>query len=239
MPEIALHGTSDDRGWVKATMFFPTEERLRDSAFARMTAEAEVLGLDDPAPVTVRAKMIRQLLDAPSFKQFEPIKTKAARAGFIAGEILVMVYLMAEVSKVPQASVNKAVHAYIKMSKAGRKWGDGRPLPHSDSTIRTAWSTHKNVAHLWGAFCVNEWYPFTEREDVFGSGWDEFLGVAAGLLNFGCNFIPKQLKQPVPILDKAQCWSLPANILPRRLVTDHMPAWLLELIKDYKAPQPM
>ena len=204
-----------------------------------MTAEAEVHGLDDAASITVRAKMIRLLLDAPSFKEFQPIKTQAAQAGLIAGDILVMVYLMAEIAKVPKPSVNKAVHAYIKMSKAGRKWGDGRPLPYSESTIRTAWSTHKSVAHLWGAFRVNEWYPFTEREDVFGSGWDDFLGVAAGLLNFGCNFIPKQLKQPVPILDKAQCWSLPANILPRRLVTDHMPAWLLELIKDYKAPQPM
>jgi hypothetical protein len=239
MPEIALHQTPDDRGWVKAIMFFPNDEGLREYAFARMTAEAEVHGLDDAASITVRAKMIRLLLDAPSFKEFQPIKTQAAQAGLIAGDILVMVYLMAEIAKVPKPSVNKAVHAYIKRSKAGGTWHDGRPLPYSESTIRTAWSTHKSVAHLWGAFRVNESYPFAEREDVFGSGWDAFLGVATGLLQFGCKFTPKHLKPPVSILDESQCWLLPETIAPRRLATDRMPDRLLELIKDYKAPQPM
>lgn len=239
MPEIALLGTPDDRGWVRSVMFFPNDEPLREFVFARMSAEAQVQELDAATLVTLRAGTIRSLLHAPSFKEFDPIKRQAAQAGFIAGDLLVMVYLMAQVAKTPKPSVNKAIYAYSNLSKLGGRWGDGRPLPRSESAIREAWSSHKSVSHLWGALRINEGYPFADREDVFGVGWDNFLGVAAGLLEFGCNFVPQNLKRPAPTLDKDHCWSLPATILPQRLVTSRMPHGLLDLLKGYKAPQPM
>jgi len=220
-------------------MLYPTDEHLRECAFARMSAEAEVNGVDDAAPVTVRAVMIRLLLEAPSFKEFKKKNSKATQDGLIAGELLVFVYLMAEVLKLPKPSVNKAIYAYIKWSEEGFKWGDGRPVPHTESTIRNAWSTHKGVAHLWGALRINESYPFAEREDIFGEGWDTFLGVAADLFRFGCTFTPENVQPPEPVLDRALCWSLPATIAPRFLKTDRMPDRLLALLKDYKAPQPM
>ena len=239
MPLVSLDGTPDDGPWILSLMEFPTDEQNRHLMFARHKISAAVHKTKDEQKMVVEAKTLRLLLDSPSADELKALRQKATRAGLIAGDILVMVYLMEKVAKTPMPSINKAVHAYLTWGATGATWGDGKALPKSKSVIRDAWASHRTVSHLWAALRLNEYHPFAKRGEVFGDQLGTFLQVAAGMLKFGCEFAPERTFPPSPIPNAAECWCLPASVTAIEPQSPRYPDRLIELLKGYKAPQPI
>jgi len=237
MPELLLRGNHSDLGLVTAVMLFPSNEHLRDSAMARMRAEASVLDLKDSHRLEVTAGSIRSLLDAPSRDELTTLKHKAARAGLIAGDILTMLYAMTTTDAVRMPSWNKAVYAYPRWGESGTAFRDGTPLPKSRSEIEKAWASHRCVAHFWGAVSLHRELGDGDLKKLFGPDWTRFLQMAAGLLKFGTEFVPQQRKHPRPTLDIAESWTLPDGISPELPPVSQLPARLMELLDGYRAPQ--
>ena len=235
MPIIELHGDTDDRAWLFATMLFPSNDEQRFLAFARYKTEQVIFEASDEQPLLVDARTLRTLLASPSSSDFRSAKAAATRDGHIAGFILGAMYLMAEFDH-PMPSVKKATHFLLEWKKTGATWGDGKPLPSSRSTIMEAWASHNAVSHLWAPITLNPDYPFAEQGKIFAAGWAPFLEVAAGLLEFGLTFVAAQQKKPLPILDQATVWRLPMSIGTRKLVADRVPHGLLSFLQSYKAP---
>lgn len=236
MPELLLSGDPADKDRVNAVMLFPNDERLRNFAMARVRAEASVLGLQDSDRLEVNAGAIRALLSAPSSDEMKEKKQKGARAGLIAGDLLVMLYAMSVSNSVSEPSIKKAMYAYMRWAEGGATFGDGKPLPKSRSELEKAWATHRSVAHIWGAMSLTREIGDGDLLALFGPHWGRFLQMSAGLLQFGSEFIPRRIKPPRPTLDLDQAWCLPSCIQPELPPFNVIPARLLDLLKGYKAP---
>jgi hypothetical protein len=239
MPVIHLNGDGNDRHRLLAVMAYPKNERKRFIAYERALAAEAIENADDREVIEVSVMTLRALLDGPSRSEARRSHADAVRAGIVAGDLLAMIYLLATVAKIPKMSVNKAVHAYLNWSATGATWRDGKSLPKSESVVRAAWSSHKNVSHLWGAMRMNRVYPFAEKRQEFGKAWNTYLEIAAELLAFGLTFTPSHMRSPTPILDAKDAWRLPPTIAARQLKTNQLPDALMGFVKGYKAPQPM
>lgn len=238
MRTIDVKGNAEDPGRVLGVMLFPNDQAMREQFMATRLTELEVSRFGDGARLEVDARTLRLLLEAPSREEMGRTVAEATKRATYSGDILSMVYLMDRFKDRHPAfdrpSINKAV-AFCKEFGLMHKFGDGDKMYYSEKKIRECWDEFKPVAHLWAAFRINKAYPF--QRDAFGSaeGLYKFLGVAAGIYNFGASFVPKASKPPVPILDPTTAWLIPESIAPMSLYSDRLPDQLAAYAANYKA----
>lgn len=219
--------------WVQSVMYFPTSSYLRDSWLATKLAMDEIHGLSDGHQAGLDKNAVEFLINSPSYSSLKELTTEAVKQGVVAGDVLSSIYLM-HVFNLEEPSVNKAIHISKRFGKAN-VYGDDSMMSYSDSSIKKYRSKFKSVSHLWAAFRLNQAYPYAKPDELFIEKLPMFLEVAAGILKFGCSFIPFRARPQVPLLDESKMWLIPESYAPRNLTGGSFPDGISELLKDYDA----
>ena len=234
MPNIELEGTPQDGVWIWAVMLFPDNNALRNQLFAVERVKYEVMDAKDKDPLEVDAFTLKLLLDAPAYAALRNEVKERTKEAILAGDLLSIMYLM-ERFELSEPSMNKAIFIASEYAKK-YKYGDESSINSSERMIRKYWNKFMPVAHLWGAFRMNQVYPFAPGNE--GVGYQDsipFLSAAKGLYNFGVRFIPFRAKNKKTILDADLCWKVPVHIPASNLKPDRKPTSLIKTLKKYKA----
>ena len=230
---ITLTGSLDDRQWVQAVMYFPTDKHLRESRYAIEIAKGELAAMDSGDRVELDKETLTQLIDAPSFEELKCKTVIAVKKGVVAGDILASIYLMHRF-EMPEPSLKKAVHVAQRFA-AKNPYGDSTPMNKSRTMNRKIFNEYKTVAHLWAAFRLNLAYRYADDRELFFEKLPFFLEVSAGLFEFGTRFIPYRAKPAEPILPPEGMWELPVGTAARHLSSDVFPSGIRDLLDDYGA----
>lgn len=232
MPIIDITGHSDyDKCNILSIMYFPNQE-LKRKQFHLLNQMNGLLNNSDTEYVVSKSNL-DLLLESPSYNDFKKITSDAVKKGVIAGDLIACIYLM-QLFEIPEPSFNKAIFIMKEFAlKHDVQYGDSTRLPRSEQTIRNCWNESAPVAHLWGAFRINQSYPYSDMNDIFKSEF--FLEVAAGVLRFGKEFVPFRAKDKLPLLGD-DVWALPKTITPRKLVNGQFPDLMVNFLRNYKAP---
>lgn len=235
MPIIDITGHSDyDKCNILSIMYFPNQE-LKRKQFHLLNQMKGFLN-NSVTEYVVSKSNLDLLLESPSYNDFKKITSDAVKKGVIAGDLIACIYLM-QLFEIPEPSFNKAIFIMKEFAlKHDVQYGDSTRLPRSEQTIRNYWDDFAPVAHLWGAFRINQSYQLSDANNVFeDENFKTFLQVAAGFLQFGKEFIPFRAKDKLPLLGN-DVWALPKTITPRKLVNGQFPDLMVEFLKKYKAP---
>ncbi len=233
MPAIELHRNYRDVPWVHAIMLFPEDETLRDRFYALEISKAEVDGCSDKDRIELDAATLRLLTEPGATNELVADQTKKA---IVSGDVLAGLYIMQRFD-MPEPSMNKAIFLAECYAKRARRFGDGSRMDTSERRIREYWKSFKAVAHLWAALRLNSSYRFASHMLSSKEGFERFLQVAAGILEFGTVFVPYRQRGNRPVLDAAQSWTLPATVEPLHLNSRRRPTLLENALKKYRAPQ--
>jgi hypothetical protein len=236
MPNIALDGTPYDISRVRSVMLFPNDDSRRDQYFAVERARLDVLEAKDAEHISLEVNTLRLLIDAPAYSVIKAGARDITKRAVVAGELLSILYLMNRF-ELSEPSMNKAIFVAQGFAKES-SYGDGSKINSSERMIRKYWNEFKPVAHLWAAFRINRAYGFAPIKEVFTKEWfTPFLSVAAGLYNFGTQFVPFRPRDKKPMLNAETCWALPKSIPPSNLSTDRIPDKLIQTLERYNAPR--
>ena len=190
---------------VMATMLHPSDETARDGFVAAaiqaslQTAEAPQ---DTPAEV---AKLIFEQGGGPGITQQG---LRVFDQGLIAGETLQYVSKLA-VHAPEDANIRKAWHL-VECSRSNARDGRGRRKASSATSVETAWSSFKAVAHLWAAYVVLSAVD-REAENLFDDKrLPKLLGTARAFALFADQHIPPGMgSRSRPVLDLGEIWMIP------------------------------
>jgi hypothetical protein len=234
MPNIELKGTPLDTKWIWAVMLFPDNDLIREQLFAIEEIEHVVKDANDDDRIEINAHTLKFLVDSPAYDALRDEVRIRTKEGVVAGDLLAIMYLM-DRFQLPEPSMNKAIFAASEFAKRN-KYGDGSSINSSERMIRKYWNKYASVAHLWGAFRMNQVYSFAPTDKAVDyENSTPFLAAAKGLYNFGVNFIPFRAKNGKPILDAGMCWAVPENIAASNLDPQRKPTTLINTLKKYKA----
>lgn len=177
------------------------------------------------------------LLESPSYESWSKLVAENTKKAIIAGDLCGIIYAM-HVFNMPKPSMNKAIAAMKEFANtSGVEYGDGDRLPKSEQTMRNCWNEYRGVAHLWGAFRLNQDYQIGVDHRVFTEeNYIPFLEVAAGILRFGTEFVPHHVKDRVPLFSGDEMWTFTDAIIRRKLVSGNFPELLQNLLNNYQAP---
>lgn len=245
MPTIQLTGAVEDIWpeediWaVEAIMYFPNDESRRDEYLfvekMYKTLDLRKVVVSPDATLTHRQIDIYNLIHSRSYQEIMDSIKESSKKGMVAGYVLLVLYIMDRFG-MEEPSMNKAIHVAQEYAKR-TEYGDDTEIHRSERFIRKYWDEYKSVAHFWAAFLVNADYPYTPEKTIFNAGFQTFLEVSAGIYEFGTSYVPARPKTPEPVLDKASSWGLPESVQPCHLQTDIPPIFLIEALKNYKAPR--
>lgn len=232
MPELCLRldGSQSDVDRVWATMLFPSQEDWHEWYCARL----RVHDANDDEVICLKASTLKQFVFGPRGADVMKAVAEQTKRGRLAGRVLACLYVMDRFD-IAEPSMNKAIYSVQHWAKQEKTHGDDSEIYASERKIREYWNEYRPVSHLWAALALNKEYPFVEERALKPENLSTFLEVAAGLLELGCEFVPKRAKASSPILDSEKCWTLP-GVVPSNLVSDRIPDRLIEILKSYKAP---
>ena len=239
MPEIELHGNYMDPIRILALMTFPSDEDLRRQFYAVKFAESELEGTVPTDFLEMEAALIRELINAPGKSDFLEIVRKQTRDAIIAGNVLATVYAMNSFpNHFNEPSERKAIFVAQKFAEKSN-YGDGSPIPHSETKIRKCMESFRSVAHFWAAWTLHEGFPKRKQEEILAGpeAIKDFLAIAGNLQDFGCGFVAQRPKDVYkkPILDPEVIWRVPASIKGLIPPWTAPPEWVVETLKAYRA----
>lgn len=215
-------------------MHFPTDKHLRECFFAVEQTRAVTLGVAERDRIETDVKTLRLIIEAPGYADIKCLVAETTKRAIVAGDILAALYIMERYS-IPEPSMNKAVFIVQEYARKAT-YGDGSQICRSERMIREAWQEFRSVAHFWAAFRLNKAYPFVpDRKQFSLAHFGTFLGVAAGLYEFGRAFVPFRAKEKTPLLEAQSSWALPDSIVPRQLKSHTRPLLLEKVVRKYRA----
>jgi len=155
-----------------------------------------------------------------------------SKGGLVAGSVLLYLFLMYKFEIVNEPSLNKAQFV-VENSKF--KFDDGKARKYHNKDIKVYWKRFRPVVHLWAAMRMNSAYPYAPQDELFTNvhHFKTFLQVALMLQDFATSFIPARAKNP--IIDRALCFGVPANIGRLELDCKNPPENMIEILKNYKS----
>ena len=237
MTKLNLEGNQSDILKVLAIMLFPENEKLQKQYIC---ATLELNGTVDATfykPYAIdKNDSPKILLDSPTSKQFsEKIVPKATQKAIVVGSMLTALYLM-DMHEFESPSKSKARHIAIFLTRKILN-SDDKHLTLSERTVDKYWNEYKSVAHLWAAFVLNNEYTYHNDDNIFiPDAFPTFLEIAASLQDFGTSFSSDQLISNESILNLNSLWSLPEDMVRKKLNTDSNLLHIREALKTYKAP---
>lgn len=213
--QFKLTGQLNDSLWLQAIMYFPEDAHLRESWYAVELAGGHIEAMELHQEIKLDRATFKALLDSPSQSFLKERKLAASKKGYLAGMVLVNLYLM-NIYGVKEPSIKKAIHL-VKKTSEDSKYGDGASIPKSQKSVREALRGFNSVAHFWGAlwFLVN--FNSSEKDRVFFEMLDQFLGVSKELFLFGTKHISTRNKSSTPTIDSKNAWTLDTDIGAIRL----------------------
>jgi len=210
---------------------------MRDACYAVRFTDMHLKSIPaDLNEVSVSPGTLRELLAAPSFQDMCRQEADTAKRAFIAGDYLSLLYLMRFFPGLEsEPSVRKAIWVIQAVAQEGR-YGDGSPMPRSDTAIRACFEDFGAVAHLWGALGLRSRSTNPRLQESFSSTEivREFLGLARTLQDFGCAFVPKRAKPRLPILDRSKIWTIPESITPALPIISGPAPWFVDALQRYR-----
>jgi len=221
---------------LQSAMFFPSNNDLRESYICQSLCEIETSNTADATKVYTDSGTLNRLINSPSKKEMKKLSDKAVKDGYIAGYVLLTVYLM-NYFNMKEPSLNKAIHVLERYSLEER-FGDGTAMP-KEQAIKKIWKKMKPSAHFLAAKCLLNAYPTYEANDTFRSkeSMIKFLQISAAFLKFGMSFKPKRQNNTIMKFDDS--FQLPDEIMKNsiELELDLFPDGLQRLLKGYQAPK--
>jgi hypothetical protein len=171
--QIPLEGIfPNDTLRLHALMLAPGDAEFRRALYACEYVRG--FEWDTPgATVTVFTELIHDLLHAPAYKDLVAGVKERTKRATLAGYVLCSLFLMSRYPELMGArssggpSLNKAFHVCTHLASA-ESWtyGDGKPLPKSDTPVKAAWEEFKSVAHIWAAYSWNLAMPAAPQREI-------------------------------------------------------------------------
>jgi hypothetical protein len=213
---IQLLGDGDDPGRIRAWMYFPSSELLRQQYLMWHQIRRTCKEGDGDLQVSLSASLMLQLIEGPGLKEFKSLTEDAVRQGTVAGDLLNLIFEM-YARGWDEPSFGKAIERYKEFGLGGT-YKDGSPLKYSEHTLRTCFTNYSAVAHIWAALRLN-WGPFPYADDphevlVRPDLVAEFLGRARLLGDFATTFVPKRTKSEKPVINPDILVRVPDNFAP-------------------------
>jgi len=221
---------------LQSAMYFPSDNDLRESYICQSLCEIETSNTSNATRISTDSGTLSRLINSPSKKEMTKLSNKALKDGYIAGFILMTVYLM-DYFNLKEPSINKAIHILERYSLEER-FGDGTAIP-KEQAIKKIWKKMKPSVHLLAAKNLLDAYPLYEGKDVFRSKEHmiEFLRISATFLKFGTSFKPQ--RQNNMLMKMENSFQLPDEIMKKSLELELtlFPDGLLRLLDGYQAPK--
>lgn len=234
MPELEIRGNGFDPTWILAVMNFPDDEPMRRAFYTIQCAKAELEESKESGIVKLTADFVNDLIDAPSNSELRERVVVTTKRGLVAGDFFANIFAMGSFPReVKEPSVGKA----IALSQAfANRYGDGTPMPSSETAIRACVNDFRSVAHLWAAMRLHQALPMREHRTLLTDrqGVTAFLGIAGTIQDFACEFIPKRAKPRVPLLDSSTIWRVSDSVPRRHPPWKSAPSAIVKAIKGYK-----
>jgi hypothetical protein len=238
MPEVVFKNPITAPQDLLLYMMYPEDAVLGERARVFHALQFRVETTAEGKTVNLTRAEALALIDMPAAGAMDEEVRERTRRAFVAGHLLLSMYVMDRFRLNP--SMNKAVWSMQMYAKTVATYADGSRMVTSESAIRDCWRQFSPVAHFWAAVLINEEYAYAPpREALDYEHWPTFLEVAAGIHRFATTFVPPRSRPAVPIVDPKTTWRLPESVRPRTLKSDQFPAKLVQLLKGYKAPQPL
>lgn len=203
---------------VFATMLFPTDDQRRTEYLALTFKQARLA----PASPSEKPPPLYRALETA--RKVYLTEGKPGRGGYLAGEILAIVWNIAEHhegSPRGEASVSKAKELLVEAKKSGKRFPGGLIASNSE-TLRKAWSNFQSVSHLW--FAASCWIPgeaVLEKSEtalpdavnkaLTSENFPAILAVAEDIRRFGEAHTTRAREggKPKPTLSPKETWKLP------------------------------
>lgn len=129
-----------------ALMMFPDDATEREAACATLMLAKIADG--QAGQVTVDAGLLRQALAGPGLDGVRKRMAERQIKGYVAGEVLRG--LRAQVARGERPNVTACVQE-LEQELARYETFGGKAKGYGDRSIRSAWASHKAVAHYWAA----------------------------------------------------------------------------------------
>jgi len=236
MPEI---GSCDitNGNWILSIMEFPSDPAGRQTAYAIRSVETALALAPDERHLSVSRDALGLILGAANSAGMRGRIANSVMRGSVAGDLLVTLYTLNSFPDYfDKPSMNQAIHVASAFGRAVRK--DPVFTPTSASEIRECFHEFRTVAHLWAAFRLNMSLPIRSNGDWLATpeAFNDFLGVAAALQDFGCRFCPpaRVKANRRPLLGHNDLWRIPAHIPRLQPPWKKPPAWYIETLKGFK-----
>lgn len=235
MSTLVINGDQHDILYVLAIMLFPENEQLRTQFTCTHLVSTDMADEKTLSLYGVSKNDTEKiLLNSPTLSDFNnKIQPKIMKKTILVGSMLAELYLT-NMHDLDSPSKSKARHVAINLIKKITN-KDGYHLSISERTVDKYWNEYKSVAHLWAAFFLNNEYKYHNDDNIFiPDVFPTFLEIAASLQDFGTSFISDQLISNESILNLNSLWSLPEDMVRRKLSTDSNLLHIREALKTYK-----
>lgn len=225
MPLLATSGDrAADAVAVYTAMCWPHEPQLRRQYQLHKRLLRQTGKLPGDELVQLTAEDIRTLLQSPPAAKLEDDAEEAAKQGYVAGDVLLSMYLMDRFSALlpptgsKGASLSKAFWVAKCRADNGRRFGNGDEMPAATKTVQKRWTDFRGVAHFWAAhaFLIKMW-PVEEVRSA--SFFPTFMSTASFFFDFGASFLVdnRGSKVPTPLLHESVSLVVNPRQYPARL----------------------
>jgi hypothetical protein len=239
VPDIEYSRGESDRNWILSVMDFPRDERTRQTAYAIRSIEEATVSADDGDSFAINPKSLELVLTAAKSTGIGAELNTAVKGGTVTGDCIAILYTLNRFRDYfGQPSLSQTIYL-AKCFAIDMTYGDGKPVPKSESKIRECISEYRSVAHLWGAYRMNMITPIFTDGDWLArpEAFEGFLGVAGTLQDFGCNFPLPDPNGSRFLLDSHDIWRIPSEVPRLAPPWKSPPQQFIELLKKYRAKQ--
>jgi hypothetical protein len=219
MPTIEFPSTEVNDLWghrVLGVMLFPENDRkrlqfgkVRDHKLLLQCLpkmQREEWSNEDWKAWSLYLEDINKQLLLDNLSPNELVNPTSIKTGMVAGAYLFDIFLI-ELSGFGGSGI-KAEHLVDNHPYVD---DDGKGLPHSTKSIRSAWRTYKHVGHMWSAMFLFETLLNKEDEDPLSNeNIEQFLTLSEYFRRLGENLKPGNTG--VSVLDPSSTWKPPTNI---------------------------
>ena len=218
---------------IHAVMAYPEDDHLASERFWAPVWMDRVLRMPEDSELAVGRNDLLAMLEAPAVNDVLEEAQRQAKAGQIAGHVLMLCVGM-DGEELP-VSIRRAGYLVEKYYARIRQT-HGQVVRAAIRTINAAWRSHGSVAHMWAASAAIRMEPAGGFESLAKESLAEFISWSEWFRRMGENLTPARQRNPSPILNPDLTWRFPDELVAP-LPDDRLlklPDWAHDALEEYR-----